>query len=132
MLSGWEEETSPLTDEEKQWAEFIARIINKYHIGKENACTSTRIIDGIEKNFDVRIGPVRVRKMIHEIRVTRQCKRLISSSKGYYIATDPMDQKRYIESLTQRIEAIQRIKDAAEEDLKVWTTGQQKSLNLPS
>lgn len=127
MLPGWEDETSPLTDEEKVWAHYIAKTINKHHIGPEKAATSARIISGIHKNFGKKIGGVRVRKIIHQIRVSRLCKRLVSSSKGYYIATDPMDQKRYIESLRLRIAAQQRILDSAEEDLRTWTTGQQQS-----
>lgn len=128
MLVGWEDETSPLNEEEKDWARYIARIINEFHIGKEKACTSERIIQGILKNYDKKINGVRVRKMIHQIRVDRLCKRLVSSSKGYYIATDPADMQRYIDSLRQRTRAIDRIVDAMEVDFKEWTTGQQQNL----
>ncbi len=105
MLPGWEDETSPLNDEEKEWAKYIATIIERFHIGKENACTSERIIQGILKKYDKKINGVRVRKMINVLRTTRTVKRLVSSSKGYYIATDPLDMKRHQESLLHHFDS---------------------------
>ena len=107
MIQGWENETAPLSDDEKKLLPIIAKGLSNKR-GKENAITSTAIILKM-KSAGYKIDPPRLRKMIHHIRMKHLVMNLISSSKGYYIAVDQADLIRYIQSLQDRMTAIERI-----------------------
>lgn len=82
MINGFEEETSELNDYEAKvlLPLIVAGLETK--IGKEKAVTSTYICKKIKERGE-RIHPARLRKIIHEIRITGKVENLIATSKGY-------------------------------------------------
>ena len=107
MIQGWKEETAPLSADEKKLLPMIVKGLQTKK-GKSQAITSVEIMKKMKSaGFDLK--PPRLRKMIHHIRANHLVMNLVSSSKGYYIATDKADIIRYIQSLNDRISAIERI-----------------------
>jgi len=115
MIKNFEEITKELS-----WYEsavllplFIRGLKNK--IGKENAVTSTEIVRNL-KSKGYKLNGVRVRKLIHHIRVNHLIPRLIATSKGYYVSNDKEEIEAFILSLEQRISSIKEIKNALYSD----------------
>ena len=106
MITGFEEQTEPLTDMEREV--FLPPIIKglRVKIGKDKAVTNRDIVRGLKANLNIKIGEARVRKMINHIRNNVIIPCLIATSKGYYIAETPEEVDDYIDSLYGRIEAI--------------------------
>ena len=107
MITGFEEQTEPLTDQEREV--FLPPIIKglRVKVGKEKAVTNKDIVRGLKANCDIKIGEARVRKMINYIRNNDIIPCLIATSKGYYIAETKDEMLDYIESLYGRVEAIE-------------------------
>ena len=107
MITGFEEQTKPLTDQEREV--FLLPIINglRVKVGKEKAVTNKDIVRGLKANCDIKIGEARVRKMINYIRNNDIIPCLIATSKGYYIAETKDEMLDYIDSLYGRVEAIE-------------------------
>ena len=107
MITGFEEQTEPLTDQEREV--FLLPIINglRVKVGKEKAVTNKDIVRGLKANCDIKIGEARVRKMINYIRNNDIIPCLIATSKGYYIAETKDEMLDYIDSLYGRVEAIE-------------------------
>lgn len=110
MIKGFENITHELTDRELEAMVLIAERI-KLRIGKEQAVTNATICKGMA-NVGFKLVPARVRKIIHHIRLCGMVQRLMSTSKGYYVANDPQELRSYIKSLNQRIQSIQEIEKA--------------------
>ena len=106
MITGFEEQTEPLTDMEREV--FLPPIIKglRVKVGKGKAVTNRDIVRGLKANLDIKISEARVRKMINHIRNNDIIPCLIATSKGYYIAETPEEVDDYIDSLYGRIEAI--------------------------
>ena len=106
MITGFKEQTEPLTDMEREV--FLPPIIKglRVKIGKDKAVTNRDIVRGLKTNLNVKIGEARVRKMINHIRNNDIIPCLIATAKGYYIAETPEEVDDYIDSLYGRIEAI--------------------------
>ena len=106
MITGFEEQTEPLTDMEREV--FLPPIIKglRVKIGKDKAVTNRDIVRGLKANLNIKIGEARVRKMINHIRNNDIIPCLIATSKGYYIAETPDEMTDYIDSLFGRVEAI--------------------------
>ena len=107
MITGFEEQTEPLTDQEREV--FLPPIIKglRVKVGKEKAVTNKDIVRGLKANCDIKIGEARVRKMINHIRNNDIIPCLIATSKGYYIAETKDEMLDYIDSLYGRVEAIE-------------------------
>ena len=107
MITGFEEQTKPLTDQEREV--FLLPIINglRVKVGKEKAVTNKDIVRGLKANCDIKIGEARVRKIINYIRNNDIIPCLIATSKGYYIAETKDEMLDYIDSLYGRVEAIE-------------------------
>lgn len=107
MITGFEEQTKPLTDQEREV--FLPPIIKglRVKVGKEKAVTNRDIVRGLKANCDIKIGEARVRKMINYIRNNDIIPCLIATSKGYYIAEAKDEMLDYIDSLYGRVEAIE-------------------------
>ena len=107
MITGFEEQTKPITDQEREV--FLLPIINglRVKVGKEKAVTNKDIVRGLKANCDIKIGEARVRKMINYIRNNDIIPCLIATSKGYYIAETKDEMLDYIDSLYGRVEAIE-------------------------
>ena len=107
MITGFEEQTEPLTDQEREV--FLPPIIKglRVKVGKEKAVANKDIVRGLKANCDIKIGEARVRKMINYIRNNDIIPCLIATSKGYYIAETKDEMLDYIDSLYGRVEAIE-------------------------
>ena len=119
MLKGFEKLTDELTDDELKKVPSIVKGISK-RIGKENAVTSNIIC----KKMDL-IG-VRLRKIIHFIRVNNLLYGLCSNSKGYYVAKNIQELEDNNKSLQQRIASQIEILNALEkQSIMFGGTGEQ-------
>ena len=119
-LPGFETETAPLTDEEREvlLPFLVARL--RLNVGKGRAATSSRIIAGF-KAAGHNVGGPRLRKLIHHARVTAMLPALIATSNGYYIATEEREIKDYIQSLRGREEAIREVRLSVERQMNYHT-----------
>lgn len=104
MLKGFEDLTSPLSDEERKLALIIIGAFRKGHIGKKNLINSHKILSGM-KNAGHKLEAVRLRKIINRIRATAMAP-ICSNSKGYWYADNKQDILDEIKSLRQRIKGI--------------------------
>lgn len=104
MINGFEEETKPLTDDERAIVPLFVRGLVA-RIGEDKAVTSEKMIAGL-KLMGHDVPPARVRKIIRHIRMNKLVRNLIASSKGYYIENDTEKLSEYVYSLKQRGESI--------------------------
>lgn len=108
MIIGFEDLTYDLTEIEQQvLLPIIIRGLLKKN-GKEHAVTNKSIVAGMEKR-GYKITDIRVRKIINYIRVKNLIPGLLASSKGYYVSTDPQEVAKYIQSLRERNNQVERI-----------------------
>jgi len=96
MLTGFEKLTKELNDDELNKVDTIVKGLGA-RIGKNNAITSSRICDKMN------LTAVRLRKIIHFIRINGLLFGLCSNSKGYYMASNLDELDECIISLKQRI-----------------------------
>ena len=119
MLKGFEKLTNELTDDELKKVPRIVSGIGK-RIGKENSVTSKIICNKMDL-----IG-VRLRKIIHFIRVNNLLYGLCSNSKGYYVAKTMKELEDNNKSLQQRITSQIEILNALEKQTIMFGgTGEQ-------
>ena len=112
MITNFEEITEELNDHEK--AVLLPIMVRglKTKIGKENIISQAEACEKIEASTGYKISSVRWRKLINVIRRAGLVKNLVSSSKGYYIATKKIEAWKNIQSLQDRIDAIEAVKVA--------------------
>ena len=119
MLKGFEKLTNELTDDELKKVPRIVSGLSK-RIGKDNAVTSQIICDKMEL-----IG-VRLRKIIHFIRVNNLLSGLCSNSKGYYVAKNIKELEDNNKSLQQRIASqIEVLNSLEKQTIMFGGTGEQ-------
>ena len=119
MIKGFEKLTDELTDDELKKVPSIVKGIGK-RIGKENAVTSNIICDKMNL-----IG-VRLRKIIHFIRINNLVSGLCSNSKGYYIAKNIKELEDNNKSLQQRIASqIEVLNSLEKQTIMFGGTGEQ-------
>ncbi|MDR1652892.1 MAG: hypothetical protein LBS01_04470 [Prevotellaceae bacterium] len=108
MIKGFQQETAPLTDYEKNvlLPLFIRGLETKK--GHENAVTNKYIISVMSKNYEV--SEARVRKIINHIRTHDNIPGLIATSNGYFIANTEAELLEYEESLKGREDAIRAVR----------------------
>lgn len=112
MITNFEELTEELTDHEKGVLLPIMVRGLKTKIGIENIISQQEACQKIEASTGHKISGVRWRKLINVIRRAGLVKNLVSTSKGYYIATEKMEAWKNIQSLQDRIDAIEAVKVA--------------------
>jgi hypothetical protein len=116
MITKFEKETSPLSEEEVKISEILVRnFTQSYQNGrfrKENPVTGKTICDKFNSISELSLvgiknglSEVRLRKIINHIRHMGILP-ILSSSKGYYVSYDPEDIRLQIESLRDRADAI--------------------------
>lgn len=122
MINGFEPETAPLNDYE--FTTLLPVIVEglKTKIGKDRATKGGYICD-VLKGLGLKINPPRLRKVISHIRSHGLVRRLIATKSGYYIATTDAELGSYVESLNQRIQAIEVIRDCAQAELNLSKNG---------
>lgn len=117
MINGFSKETADVTPKEMVVAKYISMRI-KNNIGVKNAVTSSKMIKDIQFNLKIKLSGSRIRKIINHIRRNKMVEGcLVATSKGYYIETDQAEISKYVESLRQRANAINKIADIVQEHL---------------
>jgi hypothetical protein len=110
MINGFERETHELNDYELTLVPlFVAGLKTKTR--QELAITNKKIC-AIMKERGHKVSEVRIRKIINFIRTKKLIVNLISSSKGYWIAENQKQLTKYVQSLDQRINEIQRVRNS--------------------
>lgn len=110
MITGFEDQTEDLTKAELELVPIFVNGLNKKR-SKANAITNAQIRKSLLTR-DIRIADSRVRKIINHIRLRGLTDGVvIATGKGYYVTRDVLEISNYIDSLTERIEAIQAIRD---------------------
>jgi hypothetical protein len=107
MITNFEDLTYKITADEIAQIPAIIAILQD-RIGKEKAITSNAMMNQINYRNDA----ARFRVLINHIRRTGLITDLCASSKGYYIARTQQEFERYVQSLTDRINATQQVLDA--------------------
>ena len=110
MLTGFEEQTKPLTEREE--TEYLPPILQglSVRIGKDKAITNKEMKRGLMVNRGIEISEARVRKIINYIRCYNLIPCLIATSDGYYIAETEQELIDYEDSLAGREEAIREVR----------------------
>ena len=104
-MHGFESETGELLPHEIKAASIIAQRI-RHNTGELNAVTSDQITGRLEREHNIILTGPRLRKVINYIRRLKMVVNLVASSKGYYVETDPVKIRAYVDSLKQRAAAI--------------------------
>lgn len=110
MIAGFENITHELSEYEKTTLLpiFIKGLSKK--VGHRNAVTNKKMVQGVKK-LGHNINEARVRKLINYVRNHNLIPGLIASSKGYFISHNPDEVESYVQSLAQRANEINRIKN---------------------
>lgn len=104
MVTNFELETAPLTEEEKKYVPIIIKgLSNK---DKRNAIKSDAIIKALNEKYSYcKMTGARLRKITNFIR-SEGILPVIATSSGYYVSYDQEEIKAQIVSLLDRAEAI--------------------------
>lgn len=108
MITGFEEQTNPLNEYER---DVLLPVILKglrTKIGKGNAVTNKHIIQCLSPAY--RINDARLRKLINHIRVNGLLPCLMATSEGYYISNSLPELQKYVDSLKGREDAIKAVR----------------------
>lgn len=116
MLNGFQTQTEPLTDYERNTLLPVICRGLKNKIGEARAITNAAITKAM-KGAGYQLNEARVRKIINHIRTTVMVRWLIATSKGYYIATSRQEMEDYIGSLRGREDAIRAVRESMEKQL---------------
>lgn len=116
MITGFETITKELTDYELRVVSPRVCEGMSRRIGKSNSITNGLICDKL-RGEGMKVSEPRIRKIMHYLIVTGRLKRVIATSKGYYIATNKAEMLNYRESLAQRVRAISLRYEAISKDI---------------
>lgn len=108
MIKGFEEITKELTDYEKKTLLPIIAAGLQSKVGKANAITNKKMVVAM-KAQGYKVSEPRIRKIIHAIRIGQIVKNVISTSKGYHVATSQEEVKDYVQSLKERMNSIEQV-----------------------
>lgn len=110
MLKGFEDYTEPLSEYERDIVmPRVLSILKKYKPTKGNPIMNWNIRDKLYE-YNIKVKPATVRRVIHYIRVNYLIKGLMATSCGYYLTRDPHLLNTYMKTLQGRIRAIQAVK----------------------
>lgn len=113
MITGFENETAPLTESEREAVPYIEQII-KSAVGRDNAVTNKQIIRLVNNRHELKfiLREARVRKIINHIRSNDIIPCVIATSTGYYVAQNERELLEYEDSLRARADAIMSVCDS--------------------
>lgn len=103
--------TEPLNQIEQSVLPHIVRILLNCK-GKAKAVNNRSIAALLYEQGKQTIPESAMRKVINHIRLNGLVPGLIANSQGYFVAADEQEYAKGIESLEQRINAIQAVRDA--------------------
>lgn len=115
MIKGFEEYTYDLSEEEKNHARYVYRML----IRTAEPITNAEICEKLDKLGIKTSGP-RIRKMINWMHIHGHLPNLIADSRGYHFAQNRQQLADYAESLHGRIHAIRGRYERVIADLKQW------------
>lgn len=111
MLKGFEIQTEPLNEYEKNTLMPIVARGLAFKVGKENAVTSKHICECLTaKGYE--IDDVRLRKIVNYIRVKGVVKCVLACGRGYYVAKNRKQAQEYTDSLKCREDSIHAVRVA--------------------
>ena len=111
MLTGFEELTCELTEqEERVLLPVIVRGL-RAKVGRAMAVTNKAIVEGLRVNMSIAVTAPRIRKIINYIRCKGMVPCLIATSEGYYVAETEQELLDYEESLRGREAAIREVRE---------------------
>ena len=111
MINGFENITHDLTEYElKECVPFMVKGL-RYCIGEGRALTADNGCKVMEKH-GLKMNPARWRKCVNFIRRMKLIQGLISTSKGYFVAENDQQIQKFIQSLQERIDAIEAVKQS--------------------
>ena len=111
MLTGFEELTCELTEqEERVLLPVIVRGL-RTKVGRAMAVTNKAIVEGLRVNMGIAVSAPRIRKIINYIRCKAMVPCLIATSEGYYVAESEQELLDYEESLRGREAAIREVRE---------------------
>jgi hypothetical protein len=113
MITGFEEITKDLSELERNQVAQLVKILHWKAKGKENVISNDAL------QFDMlgyghQVSDVRIRKMINFIRTKGLITNLLANSRGYWISSNNDEVLKYYQSLTDRIKAIEAVRDQLE------------------
>ena len=112
MITGFNDETAPLSEDELLVMPRLVSGLNRQCTGQQNKKTGREIRNVMIHAFPhLKFGGPRFRKMINHIRRNRLVYPLVSNSNGYWVGNE-QDLDVYLHSLGERISAIQAVKDS--------------------
>lgn len=117
MINGFEKQTQELTEYESDILLPLVVKQLKLKLGEKQSVTNAHVCRAF-KNHGYKMTAPRFRKIINHIRINGLINHLVSSSKGYFVATSESEIERYIESLDQRINSITTVRDSLFHQLK--------------
>lgn len=103
MITGFEEKTKPLSEDEEKYLSVLIKAFETMKKGKKNAVNASYIIERLA-SIDIFIDEVRLRKLIQHIRVNNMIYGLCSISSGYFICENGEEFYQTLKSLKERIE----------------------------
>lgn len=116
MIINFENFTQPLSTKEQSILTQIASILPAF-VGKENAITNKTLRETVSEPITDTV----LRKIINQIRINNILVGVCASQKGYYIAATKKEHQDYIQSLKERVSAIQEVLVHAQKDLEsLW------------
>ena len=124
MISGFTNETAPLSDRELEALPTFVAILSRA-VGKEHAVYNDALCDLIPG-----MSGARVRKIINHIRRNDLVPCLVASSKGYYVAETEDEILDFEESLRGRESAIREVRESIERQRRIRFTPIGKQLTL--
>lgn len=111
MIKGFEEQTQPLNDYERDTLlPLIVRGLST-KLGAKLAITGNKICNAMRGAGYVLDAP-RLRKIVNHIRTYDLIPGLVSTSKGYFVASTAQELDECINSLQGRVDAIQAVINA--------------------
>lgn len=113
MIKGFEKQTAPLNDYERDTLLPVIRSGLSTKIGAAKVISSTTIIRKM-RDAGYKLTDARLRKIISHIRTNNLIYGLVSTGKGYFVATKASEIDDCIESMRGRVAAIQANIEALE------------------
>jgi len=109
MIQGFENETAPLTDYEKDT--LLPVMVRSLAVKKgSNMAVKNGYICKRLRDLGYKVTEARIRKLINHIRVNGLVPCLIATSAGYYVASSVKEMEDYIDSLYGREMAIHEVR----------------------
>lgn len=124
MVKTFEEKTKELTDSEKGIKVHVVEVLKKAKGKKKakksyNICSSATYEYALASGEFVELTPVRLRKIIHDIRIKGELLGLCASNNGYFVANSEKEIDDCILSLEQRERSIKEVRTALQEQKNV-------------